>query len=58
MPGSEGLEVILPEMSPRPWSVSEMAGMAEGGGVVVGIFGKGLGLVGANCEETGESLQF
>ena len=57
IPSSEGLEVILPEMSPRPWSVSEVAGMAEGGSVVVGVFEKGLGVVGANCEETGVSLQ-
>ena len=57
MPSSEGLEVSLPEMSPRPWSVSEVAGVAEGSDVVVGVFGKGLGVVGANCEETGVSLQ-
>ena len=58
MRSSEGLEVSLPEMSPRPWSVSEVAGVAEGGDVVVGVFGKGLGVVGANYEETGVSLQF
>ena len=58
MPSSEELEVSLPEMSSRPWSVSEVAGVAEGSDVVVGVLGKGLGVVGANCEETGVSLQF
>ena len=58
MLSSEGLEVILPDMSPRPWSVSVVAGMVEGGNIVVGAFGKRLGVVGADYEETGVSFQF